>query len=215
MTSRLRTAAAVAGLLLFAPPVRAADTKPTPAQVAFFDKEVKPILQQSCVKCHGGEKVRGGLSLTSRDAVLKGGDNGPAAVSERPDASQLVKAINWRDGLEMPPKGKLPPEQVATLTKWVKVGLPWAPGVELGKEATAAEPKGGVVTEESKNYWCYRPVKRPEIPAVKDREWVHNPIDAFLLAKLEAKRLTPAPPADRVALVRRAYYDLTGLPPTP
>jgi mono/diheme cytochrome c family protein len=211
MTRSLRTAAAVAGLALLAPLARA-DTKFTPEEVAFFDKEVKPVLQQNCVKCHGGEKVRGALRLTTRDGVLKGGDNGPAAVPGKPDESLLVKAINRRDGLEMPPKKKLTADEIAALTKWVKMGLPWPAGKG---EIVSEEPKGGVVTEEAKNYWCYRPVKRPEVPAVKDREWVRNPIDAFLLAKVEAKGLTPAPPADRVALVRRAYYDLTGLPPTP
>src|SRR5206468_4022200 len=82
-------------------------------------------------------------------------------------------------------------------------------------ELVQETPKSVVVTEESKNYWCYKPVKRPATPVVKDRAWVHNPIDAFLLAKMEAKGLTPAGPANRAALVRRAYYDLTGLPPTP
>ncbi len=216
MTPCLRAAAALAGIALFGLAARAADKKPTPEEVAFFDKEVKPILQQQCVKCHGGEKVRGGLRLTTREAVLKGGDTGPAAVPERPDDSLIVKAINGRDDLQMPPKSKLPPEQVAILTKWVKAGLPWAPGADLGNGAAATEPKGGVVTEEAKNYWCYRPVKRPAVPKISSlKSQISNPIDAFLLAKIEAKGLKPAPPADRVALVRRAYYDLTGLPPAP
>jgi mono/diheme cytochrome c family protein len=223
MTPLLRAAATAAWIALLAPLVRA-ETKFTPEQVAFFEKEVKPLLQQNCVKCHGGEKVRGALRLTTRETILKGGDNGPAAVPGKPEESVLVGAIRYQpEALPrhvtrvegMPPKGKLPDKDVETLTKWVKMGLPWAPGVDLGKDGPAGEPKGGVVTEEAKNYWCYRPVKRPAVPAVKDRQWVHNPIDAFLLAKVEAKGLTPALPADRVALVRRAYYDLTGLAPTP
>jgi hypothetical protein len=219
MIRSLRTAAAVAGLVLVALLVRADEKKP-PAEkkfaaeeVAFFEKEVAPVLQQHCVKCHGGEKkVRGNLRLTAREHVLKGGDLGPAFDPDRPDDSNLLKAINWKDGLEMPPKGKLPAKEIETLTRWVKIDLPWTPGkAEVVKDA----PKGGVVTEEAKNYWCYKPVKRPDVPAVKDRGWVRNPIDAFLLAKIEAKGLAPAGPADRVALVRRAYYDLTGLPPAP
>jgi hypothetical protein len=219
MTRSFRTAAAVAGLVLAALLVRADDRKPpaekkfSPEEVAFFEKNVAPILQARCVKCHGGEKkVRGNLRLTARAHVLKGGDLGPAFDADKPDDSNLLKAINWKDGLEMPPKGKLPAKEIATLTRWVKMGLPWTPGkVEVVKDP----PQGGVVTEKSKNYWCYKPVTRPAVPAVKDRGWVHNPIDAFLLAKIEARGLAPAPPADRVALVRRAYYDLTGLPPAP
>ncbi len=187
----LRTAAAVAGLALIGLLVRADDRKAAPAQtfppeqITFFEKDVRPILQQHCLKCHGGEKkVRGNLRLTAREHVLKGGDLGPAFSPERPDDSTLLKAINWRDGLEMPPKGKLPAKDIDTLTRWVKMGLPWSPGKA---EAAKDEPRGGVVTEESKNYWCYRPVKRPDVPAVKDRAWVRNPIDAFVLAKLEAK----------------------------
>jgi hypothetical protein len=218
--------AAVAGLTGLALLLRAAepDKKPapekqfTPEEIAFFEKEVAPILQASCVRCHGGanERVRGGLRLTSREAVLKGGDDGPAAVPGKPGESLLIGMVNYKNVVDraagMPPKEKLPAEEIEALTRWVRMGLPWTPG----KVLTAKDrPKGGVVTDESKNYWCYRPVKPPAVPAVKDRAWVRNPIDAFLLAKIEAKGLAPAAPADRVALCRRACYDLTGLPPTP
>jgi hypothetical protein len=218
MTQCLRTAA-VAGLALLAIFVRADDKQPdaerkfSPQELAFFDKEVRPILQQHCVKCHGGEKkIRGNLRLTAREHVLKGGDLGPAFSPDKPEESTLLRAINWRDGLEMPPKGKVPAKDIATLTKWVKMGLPWTPGKD---EVVKDEAKGGGVTEESKNYWCYKPVHRSEVPPVNHREWVRNAIDAFLLARMEAKGLTPAGPAKRDALVRRAYYDLTGLPPAP
>jgi hypothetical protein len=213
MTRCLRSATAVAGLVLAALQVRADERKPSAEDLAFFEKDVQPILRQHCIRCHGGEKkVRGNLRLTAREHVLKGGDLGPAFDAARPDESRFLKAINWQDGLEMPPKGKLPQKDLATLTRWVKLGLPWTTGKS---ESAAAEPKGGVVTQESRNYWCYRPVKRPAIPVVKNHDWVRNPIDAFLLAKIEAKALTPAGAADRIALVRRAYYDLTGLPPAP
>src|SRR6516165_5766923 len=152
MTRSLRTAATVAGLALVALLVRADDTKPpaekkfSPEDVAFFEKDVAPILQQHCVKCHGGEKkVRGNLRLTGREHVLAGGDLGPAFDPNKPDDSTLLKAINWKDGLEMPPKGKLPAKEIATLTKWVQMGLPWTPGkAEVVKDS----PKGGAVTEE-------------------------------------------------------------------
>ena len=165
--------AAISGLMAIALVLRAAEpqvkpaaeTKFTTEEIAFFEKEVRPLLQANCVKCHGGAKMRGGLRLTSRDGVLKGGDNGPAAVPGKPGESLLVGAINHdADRLPprvegMPPKGKLPGKDVETLTKWVKMGLPWTPGKS---EIVAEEPKGAVVSEESKNYWCYRPVKRPD-----------------------------------------------------
>ncbi|MBI1917284.1 MAG: PSD1 domain-containing protein [Planctomycetes bacterium] len=181
------------------------------AQVAFFEKDVLPILKANCFKCHGGSRVRGGLRLNSRETILKGGDTGPAISLTRPDDSLLLRAIHYKGDLQMPPDGRLPQKDVDTLTRWVKEGLPWTPGTV---DVRRPDEKG-VVTEEAKNYWAYRPVKRPAVPAVKDAAWVRTAVDAFLLAKLEAKGLTPSPPADRVALVRRVTFDLTGLPPTP
>jgi hypothetical protein len=186
--------------------------KVTGEDALFFKKDVLPLLTTRCFKCHGGGKVKGELRLTSRDAILKGGETGPAVSLEQPAASLLLKAINYKDDLEMPPDGRLPPKAVEILTRWVKKGIPWDPGTVI---AGATEKKGGAVTKEARNYWAYRPVKRPSLPNIKDRGWVSDPIDAFILARLEAKGLGPAPPADPTALVRRVYYDLTGLPPTP
>ncbi len=184
----------------------------TAAQMAFFEKDVLPILQANCFKCHGAGKSRGGLRLNSRDTILKGGDTGPAVSLDKPDESLLLRAIHYKDNLQMPPGGKLPQKHIETLTRWVKEGLPWTPGTTVVERP---DDKGGRITEESKNYWAYRPVQRPAVPAVKDRAWVRTPVDAFVLAKLEAKGLAPSPPADRIALVRRVTYDLTGLPPSP
>jgi hypothetical protein len=184
----------------------------SPEALAFYETDVLPLLKAHCYKCHGGEKVKGNLRLTTRGAILKGGDVGPAASLEKPDESPLLQAINYKDGLEMPPTGKLKAEQIETLTKWVKAGLPMK---DVGAAAAKHEPKAGVVTPEARKYWAYQPVRRPAVPAVKAADQVANPIDAFVLAKLEARGLSPAPPADRVALVRRLYYDLIGLPPTP
>jgi hypothetical protein len=206
-----RVCVTVFALLGVAAPVRAQES-PSAEQAAFFDKQVRPILQQHCFKCHGDGKVRGGLRLTSRENVLKGGDSGPAVVLDKPETSRLLQAINYKDGLEMPPDGKLPQAKIDVLTRWIKAGAPWTPGA---KTAETAKSKAGEVTAEARKYWAYRPVHRPDVPGVKDVKWVRNPIDAFTLAKLEAAGLTPAPPAERVALVRRVYYDLLGLPPTP
>ncbi len=188
------------------------------AEVTFFEKEVRPILEKSCFKCHGEGKIRGGLRLSSRAGVLKGGDSGPVVSLDKPEASRLVKAINYQGDLEMPPTGKLPQKDIDTLTRWVKAGLPWTPG-EVPVKPGHAE-KGGKVTPESRMYWAYQPLRRPAVPQGSASPptadpWVRNPIDAFILAKLRARGLAPNPPADRAALVRRAYYDLLGLPPTP
>src|SRR5262249_14805457 len=153
----------------------------------------------------------GNFILTSRAGILKGGDLGPAVSLDKPHQSNLLAAVNYKNGLEMPPTGRLKPEQIETLTRWGKAGLPMK---EAGTSAKA-EPKGGVITPESRNYWAYKPVRRPPVPAVTDPAWAANPIDAFVRSKHDAKGLSPAGAADRVALVRRLYYDLTGLPPTP
>jgi hypothetical protein len=180
---------------------------------AYFEKEVRPILTQHCFKCHGEGKARGGLRLTSRESLLAGGDSGPVVALDKPETSRLLQAINYRDGLEMPPDGKLPQGKIDLLTRWVKAGAPWSPGA--GKTAENPRGKSGEVTAEARNYWAYKSVHRPRLPAVRNEAWVRNPIDAFVIAKLQAAGLTPAPPADRVALARRVYYDLLGLPPTP
>jgi mono/diheme cytochrome c family protein len=217
----------VAVLLSFAPSIhiQADDKKPaatenpsfTAQQVAAFEKEVLPILQKNCLKCHGAEeKVKGELNLTNRKAILDGGASGPVVDFKNPDEGLLLKAINYKDeNNQMPPKGKLADKDIAVLEKWVKDGLP-VPADRLGRsEIAKSAPKGGVVTEEAKRYWAYQPVKRSMVPEVKEKSWVTTPIDAFILAKLEAKGLKPVKPAEKAALARRAYYDLIGLPPTP
>jgi hypothetical protein len=178
-----------------------------------FAKDVLPILQANCFKCHGDAKdlkVKGKLSLFTRAAILKGGASGPAISLERPEESLLLKAIGHDGDLKMPAE-KLPPREIDVLTRWVKDGAPWPDGVVAAMPA----PGGLKVTARDREYWAYRPVVRPAIPGVKNIAWVRNPIDAFLLAKLEVKSLTPAAAAERVALGRRLYYDLIGLPPTP
>lgn len=166
----------------------------TKAQVSFYEKEVLPVLTQHCLKCHGADpdKLKGDLNLTTRKGVLTGGETGPAVNLAKPADSLLVKMIHYKeDGYKMPPKGKMPDKDIATLEKWVKEGLP-VPADLLG----TAVAKKSVVTEEAKKYWAYQPVKRPAAPEVKNKEWVKNPIDAFVLAKLEAKGLKPVAPRD-------------------
>jgi len=183
------------------------------ADVAFFEKEVFPILRANCLSCHGGEpKVQGEFKLTSREAILKGGESGDAgATPGKPEQSSLIDAINY-GGLEMPPKGKLPQSQIEILTRWVKMGLPYSDKL-VG--ATLKRHGAPVVDDEARNFWAFREVVRPAVPEVKDKAWVRNPIDAFILSSLERKGFQPAAPADKATLLRRAYYSVTGLPPTP
>ena len=199
-------------LLLAGVSVAAAEEQAFPEeQLAFFEREVKPILRANCIACHGAEKkIQGKLKLTSRESVLAGGESGPAVSLESPDESLLLEAINWAS-FEMPPKGKLPLAQIETLTKWVKMGLPWPEG-ERGNLIQHGPP---VVDEAARNFWAFRPVSRPAVPTVNNASWVRNPIDAFILAKLEEKGLLPAASTDKTALLRRLYYSVIGLPPSP
>jgi mono/diheme cytochrome c family protein len=178
---------------------------------AFFEKEVLPILKTNCFKCHGDGKTKGGLSLASREGLVKGGDTGPAISLDRPEESLLLKAINHAGDLEMPPPpaAKLPRKDIDTLTRWVQAGVPGLPGT------AAAAGKKAAITDKDRQYWAYKSANRRDVPAVQNKTWVTNPVDAFILAALESKGLTPAAPADRRVLARRLYYDLIGLPPTP
>src|SRR5262245_11057018 len=145
--------------------------------------------------------------------MLKGGDSGPSVVPGKPDASLLIKAIRYADDdLKMPPKGKLSEADIGKLVRWVKAGAPWPDAV-----ARPAAKAGGkfVVTEEHRRWWSFRPVRAVELPAVKDTGRVLTDVDRFILAKLEEKGIAPARPADKRTLIRRATFDLTGLPPTP
>ncbi|MFO0881005.1 MAG: DUF1549 domain-containing protein [Gemmataceae bacterium] len=200
-------------MLLSALRANSAEPKFTAEQVKFYEKEVLPVLKEHCYKCHAAGKARGGLRLDSRTALFKGGDLGSAILPDRFEQSPFLKAIHYRDGLEMPPAGKLPPTQVALLERWAKQGAPYSPGKEpITKEM---EPKKDTITQEDRSWWAYRSLKATPPPQVKRPGWARNPIDLFVLHKLEEKGLHPSSPADRRTLARRVYFDLTGLPPTP
>jgi Protein of unknown function (DUF1553)/Protein of unknown function (DUF1549)/Planctomycete cytochrome C len=204
--------AAVVTLLTLAGLARA-EEKPSPALADFFEKEIRPLLVERCVNCHGGEKTRGGLTLTSRASLLEGGDHGPAAVPGDPDKSLLLQAVRQTGKLKMPPKEQLADAEVDKLARWVKLGLPWPDADKLGPATRPGQDY--VITEEQRKFWSFQPVKPVPPPAVKDTTWPRCDIDRFLLAALEAKGLKPAPPADKRTLLRRATFDLTGLPPMP
>jgi hypothetical protein len=221
LLATLRTCAALGLFALTAGSLRAADMpvnhppapKFSPADLQFFEAKIRPLLAEKCYKCHSkqSDKVRGGLLLDTRDAILQGGNTGPSVVPGKPDESLLIQAVRYKDeDLQMPPKGeKLSDAQIADLTEWVRRGAP-DPRTALAKGAG-----GGAYGGVGKNHWAFKPVQKPAVPAVKDNSWGRNPIDQFVLAKLEANGLTPNSPAAKPALIRRLYFDLIGLPPHP
>jgi hypothetical protein len=178
-----------------------------PASVEFFETKIRPVLAERCYACHStkAKKVRGGLRLDTRETILQGGDSGPALVPGQPDKSLLIKAIRYDDpALQMPPKRRLSAPEVADFETWVKRGAP------VPRTRTADKPAA-----DKDKHWAFQAPKAPPLPEVRHKEWVQNPIDRFILARLEAKGLTPAEPADKRTLLRRVSYDLIGLPPTP
>ncbi len=206
-------------ILLFALGISASPAAvPTKEQLDFFESKVRPVLAENCYKCHSVEKgkAKGGLTLDTRDGVLKGGDDGAAIKAGDPAASRLIQAVNYADpDTAMPPKnggGKLPDKDIAALTEWVKMG---APDSRLAPANGKIVGKLSGLNDNAKLHWAYQPLAEFSVPEVKLKEWVRNPIDAFVLSKLEAVRMTPNPPATREALIRRVSYDLTGLPPSP
>jgi cytochrome c553 len=178
-----------------------------------FEKQIRPLLIAKCAECHGDKKQEGNLRLTSREAILRGGDNGKALVPEKPDESLLIKAVGYLDEPKMPPTGKLADAEIAKLKQWVSLGAPWpnepvAPGPRT-------EPKSFKVTPGQQSWWAFQPVKDAALPTVKDGDWCHGELDRFILAEFEARGMSPTAPAERRVWLRRVTFDLTGLPPTP
>jgi hypothetical protein len=201
------------------------DARLRSARERFFEKDVRPLLVEKCYSCHSERKQKGGLRLDSLEAILKGGDSGPAVVPGKPGESLLVEAINY-EGPEMPPAGKLPAEKIDILTRWVSLGAPWPSRDRTAAHAApAVDPAGRTTGTGTRTrqpaLWSFQPVRRPAVPSVGDPsrhgdpDRSPNPIDRFILRALAQKGLTPAPPADRLTLIRRVTFDLTGLPPTP
>ncbi|MFI5457168.1 MAG: PSD1 and planctomycete cytochrome C domain-containing protein [Isosphaerales bacterium] len=201
--------------------------EPAPAVQAareqFFEQNVRPLLAQNCYSCHGDKKQKGGLRLDSLESILKGGESGPAVVPGKPGESLLVEAINYQE-LEMPPTGKLSPEKVAVLTRWVSLGAPWPSRDRAAAHATlttTSNPLKAKLTATDRAFWSFQPVRGSIAPDVAKptagawADWSRNPIDHFILKALREHGLTPAPEADKPTLIRRATFDLTGLPPTP
>ena len=184
-------------LLTLPPAVRSADPpKPTAEQVEFFEKSVRPILAEHCYGCHGAKKQQSGLRLDTADGARKGTQEGPVIVPGDAEKSSLIRAVRRKGDAPMPPDSELTNEQVATLEQWVQMGAPYP--------ATAV-----AAMADAKKHWAFQKVTDPPVPGP-----AANPIDAFIVAKLAENKLAPMPRADKRTLARRAYFDLTGLPPT-
>ncbi len=184
------------------------------AGVEFFESRVRPLLAEHCYGCHSAKakKVKAGFLVDSREGLLKGGESGPAVVAGKPEQSRLIEAVRYSSpDLQMPPRGRLSDEQVTTLVRWVELGVPWS-----GDSAHATVPAGrSDMKQRRATHWAWQPVRASAPPAVADEGWVRTRVDSFILARLEAAGLRPAPPADRRSLLRRIHLALLGLPPTP
>jgi hypothetical protein len=203
----MRSVAGSLALLAAAIPAFLAQS-PGSVDADFFETKIRPLFAEKCYACHTEARM-GGLQLDSREHFLRGGKSGPVAVPGDPDASLLVKALRYEANPKMPPTAKLAAEQIASVEAWVKAGAVWP---QDAKAALTSPPYK--ITAEQRAFWSFEQVKAVPPPDVKDANWARTEIDRFIAAKLEARGLHPVRRADRRTLVRRATYDLTGLPPT-
>lgn len=212
MTPRCFSLSAVLAVLFAATAATAAPQDESAEKARFFHEKIAPLLESRCFECHGAGDVEGGLRATSRAALLQGGETGPAIVPGDPDRSLMIQAVRY-ETLQMPPRDKLPDEEVALLVQWVADGAVWPDG-EAPDPATMAKAQFPL-QERIQAHWSWKPIQRPAIPAVSLADWPRSDTDRLILAQLEAAGLQPAPDADRRVLLRRLCFDLTGLPPTP
>ncbi len=203
---RFRFAHAVCLLLCFATAATADDQ----AGVEFFEAKIRPVLVEHCYSCHSAssDKVQGGLLLDTRDVMRKGGDSGPSVSPNSVDDSLIVSAMKY-ESFEMPPKGKLPESVVADFEKWINMGAPDP------REGTVEVVTPSIDFDEASKFWAFQPPQQVALPEVNDQAWPRNEIDHFILRQLEQSKLKPVRMANRRELIRRATFDLLGLPPTP
>ncbi|MDX1963789.1 MAG: PSD1 and planctomycete cytochrome C domain-containing protein [Pirellulales bacterium] len=209
MTAAEQPPPAIPEQSLTSPPV------PTPEQIEHFESKIRPLLHTHCSACHGSKKQEYGLRLDKKQGFMAGGDDGPIFDPAQPANSKILAVIRHEGEIKMPPEAKLPDTDLQLLRSWIEQGAPWPEEPEAQAKSTPAEL--------GKNHWAFQKVTMPAVPRHNPEElaaggipadWVKSPIDEFILAKLRDKNLTPAPPADPRSLIRRVYYDLTGLPPT-
>ena len=184
-----------------------ASSEADPAGLEYFEKHIRPVLIDSCYKCHSSSSrnLRGGLRVDGRNLMLKGGDSGAAIEPGQPDESLLLDAIQY-DGFEMPPQGKLSADVIAKFEHWIKIGAP-APD---GRDTDSSSSDKSTLSD----HWAFNALRRPALPEISDQTWGRNEIDRFILARLENAGIAPAQEASRPTLIRRIYFDLLGVPPT-
>ncbi|APW63579.1 PSD1 and planctomycete cytochrome C domain-containing protein [Paludisphaera borealis] len=182
-------------------------------KVEFFEKKIRPLLVDNCYNCHSANSGgKSGLRVDDRNGLVQGGDRGPAVVPGKPEESLLIQTVAHADDApKMPPKKTLTAEQIADLTQWIKDGAAW-PSAAVGIDLTKHDAKYDKLRAE---HWAWQPLREATPPAVRDAAWPRDDVDRFILAKLEEKGLKPVGDADKTVLIRRATFDLTGLPPTP
>lgn len=193
--------------------VFAEQSQPTAAQIEHFEKQIRPLLHKRCYSCHSEEAsvLQGGLRVDSKEHLFSGGDSGPAVVGGRPDDSLLVQSVRYLgDGYDMPPDGKLPDAEIALLEEWVAGGA-----VYPGSEVAGVKPRSKIDWDEGRQFWSFQPLSRKPSPPISDTDFSDGDIDAFIVAKLKEHGLSQSPASDRATLIRRATFNLTGLPPTP
>jgi hypothetical protein len=181
---------------------------PSADDADFFETRVRPLLANNCFECHGEKKQEAGLRLDVRKAAMRGGDEGPVIKPGSPESSKLIAAVGYAGDIQMPPRGKMPAEQIEILAAWVKRGAPWP-------EHAAVNEASNNAIDIAKTHWAFQPVHEPPAPPVSQVDWIRGPVDAYVLARLEAVGIAPGNPADKRTIIRRATIDLTGLPPTP
>ena len=193
----------------------AADSVPDPtAGHEFFETRIRPLLADRCYACHGERKQESGLRLDSLQAMLDGGELGRAVVPSEPGRSLLLLAVRHEDELRMPPEQKLSTREIADLTRWIEMEAPW-PHATAELRARADDADSTAITSEDRVFWAFQTITPPAVPQVAAADWVRTPIDPFVLGPLEAHALSPAVATDRRTWIRRATFDLHGVPPTP
>ena len=185
----------------------------SPALVEFFEKKIRPLLADNCYNCHSANtNSHGGLRVDDRNGLIVGGGRGPAVVPGQPEKSLLLQAVrHTHKDVKMPPKKHLSDEQIGDLTRWIKEGAAW-PRAKLPASLAKINPEYARLRKE---HWAWQPLQKTSVPVVRDAAWPRSDADRFILAKLEEKNLKPVRDADRLDLLRRVTFDLTGLPPTP
>ncbi len=195
----------------------------TPAQTEVFEKNARPVFVEKCQGCHNAKLKSGGLDLSSSSGIKQAAAGGFFGSAADPESSVLLQALSYSGRAKMPPQGKLPPEKISGIREWIAAGAPFPAG-ESASQATSNAPESaggtrpaalrGIITDADRKFWAFRPLAHPNPPQVSRKDWAANPVDRFVLSNLEKNQLQPAAPASKATLLRRATFDLTGLPPT-